>query len=195
MNILDRITLALTGGKYSFFPIQNSTIGRDGAGIQGRFKLRVVRGPTGMFGAPGEVWESPWIKNIITKTGVAVISGLAGNVDSQTAFTKMELGHDSTAAANTQTILGTYIAATNACGRAACTVTRETTDETNDTLQLEHTWTASAAETDIEEVGVFSEATVNVGPMLARQTFTAINLAASDTLKITYQIKFAGSTW
>ena len=169
----------------------------ESAGFVGRFKYKIVRGSSGLFGSPGDVYESPWIRNVITKAGVAVVTGLMGGVDSQTAFTKLELGHDSTAATNTQTKLITYIANTNSCGRAAGTVTRETTDETNDTLQIEHTWTcATASETDIEEVGVFSEATVDTGPMLARQVIDpTVNLGVTDTFKITYQVKAAGSTW
>jgi len=193
MNIMGYLR-GLATGRYSY---PSGGAHREGAGVVGRFKFKIVRGSSGQFGPPGDVWESPWIKNVITKAGVAVLAGLAGGVDSQTTFTKLELGHDSTAATNTQTKLITYIANTNSCGRAAATVTRETTDETNDTLQLEHTWTcATAAETDIEEVGVFSEGTVNTGPMLCRQVIDpAVNLGVTDTFKITYQVKIAGSTW
>jgi len=195
MNCLDWITLKLSRGKYTFFSQERAA--GETAGIAGRFKMKIVRGDSGLYGQPGEVWESPWIKNIITKTGVAVISGLSGGVDAQVAMTKLELGHSATAAANTDTKLTDYIAATNSCGRAAATVTRETTDETNDTLQLEHTWTcATGSETDIEEVGVFSAGTADTTPMLARQVISpTVNLGVTDTFKITYQVKYAGSTW
>lgn len=196
MNLLDKVTLKLSKGKYTFFSQGNGRSASDGAGLTGRLKMKIVRGPSGGFGPPGEEWESPWIYNIVTKTGVAIAAALVGGVGAETAFTLLEIGHSDTAAANTDTKLTDYIADTNNCGRAAATVTRVTTDETNDTLQLVHTWTCdTATESDIQECGVFSAATVDTTPMLGRQVTATANLAVDDTLTITYQFKFAGSTW
>jgi hypothetical protein len=72
--------------------------------------------------------------------------------------------------------------------RAAATVSRVTTTETNDTLQLVYTWTATGTKT-VEEVGVFNDS--STGTMLARQVTGAKAMVNIDQFTITYQIKFS----
>lgn len=149
-------------------------------GVKGRFRLEHRRN--------GELLEDTgWIDNTITNVSFAVFSGLAGNTGSQTAFTYLAIGTSNTAPAASQT---TLVAETAVSGltRAAATVSRVTTTQTNDTLQLTKTWTAGGSAT-IEEVGVFNDPTTGV--MAARGLTTSKALVSGDTLAATYQIKFA----
>jgi hypothetical protein len=73
-------------------------------------------------------------------------------------------------------------------GRAAATVTRETTTVTNDTLQLVKVWTATGSKT-IEEIGIFNAS--SGGTMLGRALTTTKTIAVDETLTGTYQVKFA----
>ncbi len=127
----------------------------------------------------------------ITNAGCAVLAGLAGNVDAQTAFTYVANGTSSTAFANTQTALVGENANTYGLGRAAATVSRVTTTATNDTLQLAKTWTATGSVT-VRELGVFNAS--SSGTMLARTVLAADkSIASGETYALTYKVKFAAT--
>jgi len=132
-------------------------------------------------------WDTGFMKNVITNTGFAALAGLAGDADAQTAFTYLAVGTDDTAAAAAQSALVAEITDTG-LERAAATVTRETTTQTNDTLQLVKEWTATGSKT-VEEVGVFNDA--SAGIMLGRKVTGSKAVAVDDKLTGTYQIKFA----
>lgn len=125
--------------------------------------------------------------NTITNASFAVLSGLAGNVDSQTAFTYLAVGTSSTAPAASQTALGGEIT-TGGLARASATVSRQTTTQTNDTLQLYKVWTSSASHT-VEEVGIFNDA--SAGTMLGRALTGSKSISSGDTLGVTYKVKFS----
>lgn len=127
-----------------------------------------------------------WLENTITKTGLAQIALLAGDA-SAVPFTYLAVGTDSTAAANTQTALVAEITDTG-LERAAATVSRVTTTETNDTLQLVKTWTASGSKT-VEEIGIFNAA--STGTMLGRKVTGSKALSNGETLTATYKVSFA----
>ena len=127
-----------------------------------------------------------WLENTITKTGLAQIALLAGDA-SAVPFTYLAVGTDSTAAANTQTALVAEITDTG-LERAAATVSRTTTTETNDTLQLVKTWTASGSKT-AEEIGIFNAA--STGTMLGRKVTGSKALSNGETLTATYKVSFA----
>lgn len=150
-------------------------------GVKGRFRLEHRRN--------GELLEDTgWIENTITNVSFAVFSGLAGATGSQVAFTYLAVGTLATPApAATQTALAGEIT-DSGLARAAATVSRVTTTQTNDTLQLVKVWTASGTKT-VEEIGVFNDATTGV--MAARGLTTSKALVSGDTLTATYQIKFA----
>lgn len=126
--------------------------------------------------------------NTITNASFAVFSGLAGATGSQTAFTYLALGTDATASAASQTALIAEITDTG-LARAAATVSRVTTTQTNDTLQLVYTWTASGSKT-IAEVGVFNAASTGVmaGRIVLSPTVALVN---TNTFVVTYKIKFS----
>lgn len=131
-------------------------------------------------------WELNFT-NTITNVGFAVIAGLAGNTGAQTAFTYLAVGTSSTAPSASQTALGGEIT-TNGLGRAAATVSRVTTTQTNDTLQLVKAFSVSGTST-VEEAGIFNDA--SAGTMLGRALTTSKTVVNGDTLTVTYQVKFA----
>jgi len=124
----------------------------------------------------------------VTSAGKAELAGLAGNTGSCTAFTYLELGDGSTAFAVGQTALVSAITG-NGLARAAATVSRTTTNVTNDTLRLTKTWTATGSET-IREAGVFNAS--SSGDMLARTVLdTARALSNGSSYTYTYDTIFA----
>ena len=126
----------------------------------------------------------------IPNSALAEISGLVGNTGSKTAFTALANGSSNTVFAASQTAL----VAENTIGglgRGAADVSQVTTTQSNDTLQLTKTWTASGAGGTIYEVGVFNNATSG-GTMLARTVLSSSKtIAAGETYALTYKVKFA----
>jgi len=134
-------------------------------------------------------WDTGFMKNTLTTAGFAVFSGLAGDVDSQDPFTYLAVGDDSTAESDAHTALLSEIE-DSGLARAAATVTRETTTETNDTLQLYHEWAATGTKT-VEEIGIFNAA--SDGVMAARKLTTTKTVNDGELLQGTYSIKFASA--
>lgn len=132
-------------------------------------------------------WNTGWLYNTTTNVGFAVLAGLAGAVDAQTAFTYLAVGTDSTAESAAHTALIAEITNTG-LARAAATVSRVTTTQTNDTLQLYKVWTATGTKV-IEEIGVFNAA--SAGVMAGRKLTTTKTVNNTETLTATYQIKFS----
>lgn len=147
-------------------------------GIKGRFKIE-IRDKDGKLKS-----SSKWSSNTITNTGLAGVAGLIGNTGTITAFTYLAVGTDSTAPAASQSALIAEIVDTG-LARAAATISRVTTNHTNDTLQLVYTWTASGSKT-VQETGVFNDPTAGV--MLGRGLTGSRVLTNLDTLTVTYQI-------
>lgn len=132
--------------------------------------------------------DSGWVNNTVTNASFAVLSGLAGNVDSQTAFTYIAVGTSNTAPAASQTALGTELA-TAGLTRASATVSRTTTTQTNDTLQLYKEFTVSGAGATVEEAGIFNAS--SSGTMLARALTGTKALSSGDKFQVTYAVKFS----
>lgn len=149
--------------------------------IKGRFKLDI-------HGVDGKLRDTTgWIDNSTMNVALAVFSGLAGNTGSQTAFTYLALGTSNTAVAASQTALVAEITDTG-LQRASATVSRVTTTQTNDTLQLQKVFTATGSKT-VEEVGYFNAA--STGVMGGRALTGTKSVVNGETLTATYQIKFA----
>lgn len=152
---------------------------KDTMGAKG-FGSMVCRGKDGNI-----KWEIDFT-NTITNTGLAQVALLAGDA-SAVPFTFLAVGTSSTAPSASQTALGGEIT-TNGLGRAAATVSRVTTTQTNDTLQLYKLFTVTGTST-VEEAGIFNDA--SAGTMLGRALTTAKSVVNGDTLAITYKVKFA----
>jgi hypothetical protein len=126
-------------------------------------------------------------KNTITNGALAVFSGLVGATGAQTAFTYLAVGTDATAALASQTTLIAEIS-DSGLARHAATITRSTTTQTNDTLQLDYTWTVTGSKT-VNEIGVFNAS--SSGVMAARKVTGAISVANGNSLLATYKIIFS----
>lgn len=138
-------------------------------------------------GVDGQIREDTgFMENVITNTGLAAMAGLVGNVGGISAFTYLAVGSDPTAASASQTALQAEIS-TAGLSRASATVTRSTTNQTNDTLEFDKTWSASGAIT-VEEIGVFNDA--SAGIMLARKVTGTKTLANGEDLIAEYKIIF-----
>lgn len=143
----------------------------------GRFKLQTIK--DGVV-----LQDTGWLDNLGMNARLAVVAGLYGVTGSQTGFTYLALGTSSTAVAATQTTLGAEIVDT-ALTRSAATVTRITTNQTNDTTQLVYTWTASGSKT-VQEIGYFNAS--SSGVMGGRALTGSLVLANTIQLQATYQI-------
>jgi len=124
---------------------------------------------------------------VITNVGRAEFCGLAGNVDSRTAFTYIAYGDSSTNPQATQTDLqGTE------SQRAAATVSLVKRTVSNDTLRLTKTFTISSSET-VAECGIFNGATNGGSPDVcgARAVLSPTrSLLANDTWTPIIDVKF-----
>jgi hypothetical protein len=97
------------------------------------------------------------------------------------------VGTSNTAAAQSQTALVAELS-TLGLSRTVATVSRTTTSQTNDTLTLTYTWTATGS-TTVNEIGVFNAS--SSGIMAARKVTTATVLSNGQLLIGTYNIQFA----
>jgi len=152
---------------------------KEGLKIKGLIKITQIR--------DGKVIDEREIKNVITNAGLAEVANLCGNVSSPAYFTYLAVGIGTTAAAATDTTLQSEIT-DSGLERASATVTRQTTNVSNDTLQLVKLWTATGVKA-VTECGAFNDA--SSGEMLGHQVFSAINTAANDTIQVTYKFIFA----
>jgi hypothetical protein len=149
---------------------------------------------TGHFGLEhyraGSLIDSRSVRNTIVNDGLAAVAGLIIQTGSTSPFTYLAIGTSTTAVSSTDTAL--YGELTTGGGqRSLATLSRVTTDVTNDTAQLVHTFTFTTTGTyPITEAGVFNVVTTSSGSgaMLCRQIFTAINVVNTDTLEITYKL-------
>jgi len=141
----------------------------------GYFTIRHERG--------GEVLGEVTIVNTVSNNGIERTSGLINGTRTG-AFDCLRIGTSETAAGATDTNLKAEIAAGSLVG-AAATCTQVTTDTTNDSAYLVHTFTATGSYT-IKEAGIFT--TTTGGCMLARATFTGKAMSNGDTLTVYYKI-------
>lgn len=132
-------------------------------------------------------WDTGFMKNLGTNARLAVLSGLAGNTGTQTAFTYLALGTSSTAVSAAHTALQAEITDTG-LQRASGIISRVTTTQTNDTLQLVKSWTSTGTKT-VEEIGVFNDPTAGV--MAGRCVTGSKSLVSGDVLTATYKIVFS----
>jgi hypothetical protein len=125
----------------------------------------------------------------VSNASLAVISGLVGNSGSQTAFTYVANGSGSTTYAASQTALVAENVNTYGFGRAAATVSRTTTTQTNDTLTYAKTWTASGDVT-VRELGIFNDS--STGTMLHRTVLAADkSISSGETFTLAYTVVFS----
>jgi hypothetical protein len=134
----------------------------------------------------GELLDLREIPNIITAAGKAGVAGLLNGVTTGN-FKWIAVGTGTNAATTTDVTLQTEVTS-GGMGRQTATASSTTTVDVGDTAKLTYTFTASTSFA-ITESGVMS--TSSSGPLLSRQTFTAINMTSGDTLAVTWQISVA----
>lgn len=152
---------------------------KEGSIVAGQVNLQVKR--------KGEIVTDITVNNGITNAGFAALAGLAGNTGTVDPFTYLAVGTSTTAFSAAQTALVGEIS-TAGLSRASATVSRVTTTQTNDTLQLLKTFTLSGSAT-VEEVGAFNAS--SSGVMLGRALTSTVTLVSGDEFTITYKFKFA----
>lgn len=143
--------------------------------LRGCFVVRHLRN--------GMMLSETKIQNTISNNGLERASGLLNGVSSG-AFDCLRIGTSGTQAAAANTNLLAAITAGSLAG-AAATCTQVTTDTTNDSAKLLHTWASTGSYT-VKEAGVFT--TTSGGCMLARKTFDGKAMASGDTLQVSYTI-------
>ncbi|RLG61381.1 hypothetical protein DRN86_00090 [Candidatus Geothermarchaeota archaeon] len=124
-------------------------------------------------------------KNLIVNVGKAKVAGLINGVVSG-PFTYVAIGTGDPSNPGTCTAPSPDdTALQNEVARAQATTSRTTTNVSNDTAvwDVEFTATASWA---VCEAGIFDSQ--SGGTMLARQTFSTINLASGDKIAITWKV-------
>lgn len=140
--------------------------------------------------ADGSLKSFERIFNTITsagKAGAALV--IQGSHSPANVYKFIAIGSGSTAAAVGDTALGTEITSPS-LKRIAATASRVTTNVTNDSSRLVHTFSSTATQA-VNEVGVFNSATVSGSTLLSRKTITTKNLVSGDTLQVTHTLIFA----
>jgi hypothetical protein len=133
----------------------------------------------------GRFVDSMVISNLITTAGVAGIAARINGSGSPAAYTYIALGTGTTGAADADTQLEAEIT-TSGGARASASVSVVTTDTAGDTAQLVNTFNFTTGGTfAITESGVLNAA--STGTLLARQVFSAINVASGDSLQVTWK--------
>jgi hypothetical protein len=144
--------------------------------LRGYFNLR-------HFDVYGNLLDETTIHNTVTDMGKDEVAGLINGTRTG-AFTYLAIGTSGTAASAANTGLLAELA--GGMARASATCTQITTDVTNDTARLVHTFNATASYT-VQEAGIFDTPTSG-GRILARGTFTGKAMSSGDTLTVTYDI-------
>jgi len=124
--------------------------------------------------------------NLIVDTGVAGLAGLAILTGQTDPFAYVGIGEGTTAVDPSDTALESEISSGGG-ERALATLSRVTDTITNDSARMVKTFTFTDSFA-VTEAGVFDADTAGV--MLCRQTRTAINVVATDTLQVTYTVIF-----
>lgn len=152
-----------------------------------------LRAHLALYGLRIPLLTGMWVKemqisNGIPTVGKALVAGRINGSGSPAAATYVGVGVGTTAFNAADTALETeklVDGTTSATAHTSGTPSLVTTDVTNDTAQLVATF-AFTATLAITESGVFNAS--STGTLLARQTFSAINVVTGDSLQLTWKI-------
>jgi hypothetical protein len=122
--------------------------------------------------------------NTITNVGHAAANGRISNQGSYNAFVNLAIGTGTQGSPSTATALSAEIT-TGGGARGAASASQVTTTVTNDTTQLQKTWSFTSTFAVTEE-GIFDSASVG-GNMLAYQSFSTITVNNGDSLTVTHK--------
>jgi hypothetical protein len=127
------------------------------------------------------------LSNLVVSAGKAGAASRINGAGAEAVFTYIALGTGTNAAAAGDTALQTE-SSTNGLSRANSTASRVTTSVTNDTAQLQNTFSVTGT-VAVTESGVLNAA--STGTLLARQVFSAINVVNGDSLQITWKFQMS----
>jgi hypothetical protein len=131
-----------------------------------------------LFDETGVKKDSRKVNNLVVAVGKDLIaSRLVGNTLAIPSH--MALGSSSTAAATSQTALGSEL------GR----VSLDSTSRSSNTVSYVATFPAGTGTGTVQEAGIFNAG--SSGNMLCRTTFSAVNKAAGDTVVVTWNVTVA----
>lgn len=117
--------------------------------------------------------------------GIALI---VNNIVTDDTYKYVAWGVGTTGAAATNTAMES-ISAPTATTAATGTVSKQTTNTTDDTYQVVATITAGG-DLAITEVGILNQATVSGATMFFHGTFSAINVSSGDSIEFTLKSVF-----
>lgn len=140
-----------------------------------------------LFDKDGKLLKEQTVSNLITNAGKAAIAAVALTDVAGNRFDWIAIGTNNTAPAAGDTALGAEIS-TGGGARAAATGTRVTTTVTNDTMQLQTTFTFTSSFT-VQETGIFNAS--SAGDMLGRALIGPFSVVSGNTLQVTYKVAFA----
>lgn len=146
--------------------------------------------PVGIFSMicrdqSGRIRGANIVHNLITSAGKAGVASRLNGSGAEAAFTYLAVGTGTNAAAAGDTTLQTELA-TSGLSRVNATATRVTTSVTNDTAQLQTTFTVTGTAA-VTEAGILNAA--STGTLLSRQVFSAVNVVNGDSLQLTYKVQ------
>lgn len=133
----------------------------------------------------GRIKEGRVVHNLVTSAGKAGAASRLNGSGAAAAFTYLAVGTGTTAAAIGDTTLQTEVA-TSGLSRVNATVSLVTTSVTNDTAQLQNTFSVSGT-VAVTEAGILNAA--SVGTLLCRQVFSAVNVVSGDSFVLTYKVQ------
>lgn len=149
----------------------------DKTGLRGTLGINHVRN--------GEQIESLKIPNTIMNVGKSSQSSfLAGDVTAASEFDYISIGTSGISAAATQTTLGSEQL------KVATTSSQTTTTTSDDTATFIGSFGISGTHA-IVEAGIFNATGADTGSMLARTTFTALNVISGDSINATWDVTVA----
>ncbi len=128
----------------------------------------------------GNVKDERNIKNLIVNTGLNFICDRMKN--DETAMTHMALGSGSTAAAASDTSLGSQLGSREAL---------DSDTVSSNTITYTSSFEAGDATGAVTEAGIFNAA--SGGTMLCRTVFAVVNKSADDSLSVTWTITLTAS--
>ena len=128
----------------------------------------------------GNVKEERKINNLIVNTGLNFICDRMKN--DETAMSHMALGSGSTAAAASDTTLGSQLGSREAL---------DSDTVSNNTITYTSSFEAGDATGAVTEAGIFNAA--SGGTMLCRTVFAVVNKSADDSLSVTWTITLTAS--
>lgn len=124
-------------------------------------------------------------RNLVVSAGKAGVASRINAAGGEAAFTYIAMGTGVSGPAAGDTTLGTELS-TSGLSRVNASASRVTTSVTNDTAQLQNTFSVTGT-VAVTESGVLNAA--SVGTLLCRQVFSAINVVNGDSLQVTWKVQ------